>query len=163
MLNDAHILVQGRIHDAIKSAVPSIKSTNLKKIARVGLNEGRIQYEDLKRLSKNVARDKRLALGNFDDILIGATFIFPDQTSPNDPFIDRFYRRLTGMSSKEDGGFKDYSCIVNLVLTLLGSTAAVFIIARFFFGLGMHSAMITSAISALVFMVCEVYIMIKTE
>lgn len=171
MLDRADVRVEGDLAESLHRSIPFLKSKALRDKVRGYITEGRVAYPELKRLHKLLAADKRakdLLLADFDRTLRKAVFIFPEGTTNegNTP-EDKEYRRMIGDARgpiyENFAGIRHLAPYLNLLLSMFGASAGVFLMARHFFSMSLESSVIWAVVSALLFTIVEIYQIVKTE
>lgn len=175
MLEQADVLINDKLSDALNRAIPYLKSKALRDKVRGHIAAKKVSYLQLKRLSKLLAVDKRakdLFAADFDAILQESVFIFPEDTKkPLDTVRQReeqeYQRMLSGPRSGRNLSptldVKSVGPYLNFLLSMFGAAAGVYLISRHWFGSGVEQSVIWAIVSGLFFTILDLYYIMHTQ
>lgn len=168
------VLVVGTVREALRQSMPYITSKPLRAQLRAYLEDGRIPYGQLARISRLMSRAKRTAhlpISRMEDLEKSAVFVFgPHGTGPRDARTiveQREYNRMLGIRPDESGDSRLFahssSHLINLILTVVAASVATFLLLRYFAGISLEASIISSVILGMLFIVAELYFINRME
>lgn len=175
MLDQADVLINDKLSDALHRAIPYLKSKALRDKVRGHIKEKKVSYVELKRLSKLLAVDKRakdLFAADFDAILQGSVFVFPENSAIDFDMVrqkeEREYQRMlggqqTGRNLSPAVDLKSVGPYLNFILSMFGAAAGVYLISRHWFGSGVEQSIIWAIVSGLFFTILDLYYIMHTQ
>lgn len=176
MLDQADVVINDRLADALHRAIPFLKSKALRDKVRGHISERKAAYLDLKRLSKLLAVDRRtrdLLAADFEAVLQESVFIFPENKPQAFDTIrakeEQEYRRMIGVRPGSDVSvtmgpdFKSAGPYLNILLSMFGAGAGVYLVSRHWFELGLEQSIIWAVVSGLFFTILDLYYIMHTQ
>ena len=173
-MESSTVLVVGAVQAALRQSMPYITSKLLRAQLRTYLEDGKMPYAQLARISKLMSRAKRTAqlpISRMEDLEKSAVFVFGSHgEGPKDARAiveQREYNKMLGVRPDESGDSRLFahasSHLINLLLTTVAASVAAFILLRYFAEISLENSIISSIILGMLFIVAEIYFINRME